>query len=313
MRKPEFDKAAGIGLQRDSKSSGLSNLSLYMTVVLIWGSTWLAIKFQLGVVPPAASIAWRFAIAGLTLLGYALWKGLPLRFGIREHMWLALESVSMFGFNYVGVYIAEEHLTSGLVAVVYSLMAFLNLAFMRLFYKAPILPRHAAGACLGIAGVVMVFWPEVSSISMTDAERLGLLYALGSVVIASLGTIVATRNQRAGMPIVQVHGWAMLYGAIAIAVYAVLTGDRLSFDWSLSYVLSLLYLALLGSVVAFDAYITLMGRIGAGRVGYASVAIPIVAVLLSTLFEDLQWQFAMVIGIGLCFAGNWLVLSPRRP
>ena len=312
MRKVEFDTAEGLGVGREDARASLSNLSLYTVIVLIWGSTWLAIKFQLGVVPPAASIAWRFGIAGLTLLGFALWKGLPLQFGTRQHLWLALEAVSMFGFNYVGVYIAEEHLTSGLVAVVFSLMAFLNLAFMRLFYASPILPRHAAGAFIGITGVAMVFWPEVSRLSVTGNELVGLLYALGSVIIASLGTIVATRNQRAGMPIVQVHGWAMLYGAIVVGLYAVLTGDRLSFDWSPSYVLSLLYLALLGSVVAFDAYVTLMGRIGAGRVGYTSVAIPIVAVLLSTLFEDLQWQFAMVVGIGLCLAGNWLVLSSRR-
>jgi drug/metabolite transporter (DMT)-like permease len=280
--------------------------------VLIWGSTWLAIKYQLGVVPPAVSIAWRFGIAGTVLLAYALWKRLPLRFSWRQHLWLVLEALSFFGINYIFVYLAEEHLTSGLVAVTFSLMAFLNLVLMRQFYRTPIPLRHAAGAIVGIVGVVLVFWPEVSQISAGADEVLGLSYAIAAVLIASLGNIVATRNQRAGMPIIQVHGWAMLYAAVAVAIYAGLAGNRFSFDWSVSYVLSLLYLALFGSALAFGAYVTLIGRIGLGRVGYTAIAVPVVALLLSTLFESLQWQFAMVIGIGLTLAGNWLVLSPRR-
>jgi drug/metabolite transporter (DMT)-like permease len=224
-----------------------------------------------------------------------------------------LEALSFFGINYIFVYMAEEHLTSGLVAVIFALLAFLNLVLMRLFYRTPIPPRHAAGAAIGIVGIVLVFWPEVARFSGAGGELLGLAYGIAAVLTASLGNIVATRNQRAGMPIVQGHGWAMLYAAVAVALYAVLTGDPLSFDWSPSYVASLLYLALFGSALAFGAYVTLMGRIGLGRVGYTAIAVPVVALLLSTLFENLQWRFEMVIGIVLCLAGNWLVLAPRKP
>jgi drug/metabolite transporter (DMT)-like permease len=281
--------------------------------VLIWGSTWLAITFQLGVVPPAVSIAWRFGIAGCVLLAYALWKGLPLRFGWRDHAWLLLEALTMFGANYVFVYMAEQNLTSGLVAVIFSLMAFFNLAFMRLFYGARIRLRDAAGAATGVTGIVLVFSPEVSSFSLTGNAVTGLLYALAAVTIASVGNIVSVRNQRAGLPIVQVHAWAMLYASIGVAFYALIMGERFAFDWSTPYVISLLYLALLGSAVAFGTYVTLMGRIGAGRAGYVSIAVPVVAVFISTLFEGLQWQSAMVIGVALCATGNWLVLSPERP
>jgi drug/metabolite transporter (DMT)-like permease len=299
--------------ESDAARGGLSTLGLYAVTVLIWGSTWLAITYQLGVVPPAVSIAWRFGIAGAVLLSYALWKGLPLRFGWRDHAWLLLEALTMFGVNYIFVYAAEQYLTSGLVAVTFSLMAFLNLAFMRLFYGTRIRLRDAAAAIIGITGIVLVFSPEVSRFSLAGSGSIGMLYALAAVSVASVGNIVSVRNQRARMPIVQVHAWAMLYAAVGVALYALIIGERFVFDWSYPYVVSLLYLALLGSAVAFGTYVTLMGRIGAGRAGYVSVAVPVVAVLVSTVFEGLQWQFAMVIGVALCATGNWLVLSPRRP
>ena len=280
--------------------------------MLIWGSTWLAIKYQLGVVPPAVSVMWRFVLAALMLLAFAKYKRLRLRFGPRDHIWLGLQGLSMFGINYVAVYLAEQYLPSGLVALIFSLMAFLNIVFMRLFFGTPIRSRDIVGAGIGITGVALVFWPEVAQFSASGNELIGLIYALGSTVVASLGTMVATRNHRAGLPVVQVNGWGMLYGAIFVALYAALDGDRLQFDWSYPYVVSLIYLALFGSVLAFGAYITLMGRIGAGRAGYASVAIPVVALMLSTLVEGLRWQIVMVTGIALCLAGNLLVLSRRK-
>jgi drug/metabolite transporter (DMT)-like permease len=311
LRKPDFDRLT-TPAAKVPVVPGLSNLNLYAVTVLIWGSTWLAIKFQLGIVPPAVSVVWRFVLAALILLAFAKYKHLPLRFAPRDHLWLALAGLSIFGINYVAVYRAEGFLPSGLVALVFSLTAFLNLVFMRLFYGAPIRPSAAIGACIGIAGVALVFWPEVAGFSASGNELSGLVYALGGTIIASLGNMVAMRNHRAGMPVVQVNAWGMLYGAIAVALYAALDGDRVVFDWSYPYVASLLYLALFGSVIAFGAYITLLGRIGAGRAGYASIAIPVVALLLSMLVEGLQWQLTMITGIALCLAGNLLVLSRRK-
>jgi drug/metabolite transporter (DMT)-like permease len=289
----------------------MSDLNLYAAAVLIWGSTWLAIKFQLGIVPPAVSIVWRFALSAVMLLIFAMWKGLKLRFSAREHFWIALVGLSMFGMNYVGVYVSEQYLASGLVAVIFSLMAFFNIVLMRVFYATPIRPAGLLGAVLGIAGVVLVFWPEVAKFSASGDGLRGLTYAVLAVAIASLGNIAATRTHRAGIPMISMSAWGMMYGTIFVAIYAVLTGDRFVFDTSLAYVASLLYLALFGSVIAFTAYLTLMGRIGAHRTGYSSVAIPIVALLLSTLFEHLQWQATMAAGIVLCLAGNLMVLRPK--
>jgi drug/metabolite transporter (DMT)-like permease len=286
----------------------MSDLALYACSVLIWGSTWLAIKFQLGTVPPAVSVAWRFATAALILMAYARLKRLPLRFDGRTHAWLALQGLLLFGINYVLVYLSEQSLTSGLVALIFSLIAFCNIAGMRVFFSVPVKPAALSGAILGVIGVALVFWPELANFSMSPARRVGVVLALISTVVASLGNMTATRNHRSRLPVVQANAWAMMYGAIFVAIYATMAGGRFVFDRSVPYIASLLYLALFGSVIAFVAYLTLLGRIGADRAGYAGVAIPIVALGLSTLFEDLHWDATMIGGIAICVAGNVLVL-----
>jgi drug/metabolite transporter (DMT)-like permease len=286
----------------------MSDLALYALSVLIWGSTWLAIKFQLGVVPPAVSVAWRFAAAALILMVYARLRRLPLRFDGGTHLWLALQGLLLFGINYVLVYLSEQSLTSGLVALIFSLVAFCNILGMRVFFSVPVKPAALGGAMLGVFGVALVFWPEVAHFSTSPARRTGVILALLSTVVASLGNMTATRNHHNQLPVIQGNAWAMMYGAIFVAIYAMLDGQRFVFDPSAPYIASLLYLALFGSVIAFVAYLTLMGRIGADRSGYTAVAIPVVALILSTLFEDLRWDAAMVGGIAMCAAGNVLVL-----
>jgi drug/metabolite transporter (DMT)-like permease len=286
----------------------MSDLALYAWAVLIWGSTWLAIKFQLGMVPPAVSVAWRFAAAALILMAYARLRRLSLRFDARTHVWLAVQGLLLFGINYVLVYLSEQTLASGLVALIFSLITFCNILGLRLFFSVPVKPVALGSAILGVIGVALVFWPELVNFSMSPERRNGAIFALIATVFASLGNMAATRSHRIGLPVIQANAWGMMYGAIFVAIYAGLDGEHFVFDGSVPYVLSLLYLALFGSVIAFVAYLTLLGRIGADRAGYTGVAIPIVALGLSTVFEDLHWDAAMVGGIAMCVAGNVLVL-----
>ena len=290
----------------------MSNLSLYGGSVLIWGSTWLAIKFQLGTVAPAVSVTWRFAAAATILLALALYRRMSLRFDVRTHVWLALQGLLLFGINYVLVYLSEQSLTSGLVAVTFSLIVLCNIGFLRLFFGVPMKANALAGAALGIAGVAILFWPDLVRLSLAGERGLGLAYCLLSTVFASLGNMAATRNHRHGIPVVAGNVWAMMYGAMFVAIYAGLTGQAFTFECSLPYVASLLYLALFGSVIAFVAYLTLLGRIGADRAGYSGVATPVVAMGLSTLFENLQWNAWILGGMALCLAGNVIVLGGGR-
>jgi len=286
----------------------MSTLNLYALATLIWGSTWLAITFQLGVVPPAVSVVWRFALSALILFAYALTRRLPLSFAARDHAWLAVQGFFMFGLSYVCVYISEQTLTSGLVAVVFSIIVFWNIIGTRLFFGTPVNPVTLFAAALGVAGVVLVFWTEIANFSTSGEAIGGLAFALIGTVAASLGNLAALRNQKNHIPMIQQMAWAMLYGTLFIATYAAASGNAFSFDWSISYVLSLVYLALFGSVLAFAYYLTLIKRIGVDRAGYVGVAIPIVALLLSTLFEDLRWDVFMVLGVLCCVAGNVLIL-----
>jgi len=285
---------------------------MFRVSVLIWGSTWLVIKFQLGVVPPMVSVVWRFALAAVMLLAFSLLQRRPLRFSARDHLWIALQGVLLFGINYAGVYLSEQYLTSGLVAVVFSIVVFMNAAGMWLFFSLPIRPATIVAALVGVAGVALVFWPEMLRFSNSGQQYRGVAFALGATAVASLGNMVATRIHRRALPVMQINAWSMLYGALFVAAIALASGQRFVFDVSWPYIASLIYLSLFGSALAFGAYLTLMRRIGADRASYTAIAIPVVALLLSTAFEQLRWQLATFFGVALCLAGNVLMLRRRR-
>ncbi|HEY4973911.1 MAG TPA: DMT family transporter [Steroidobacteraceae bacterium] len=179
----------------------MSNLALYTVAVLIWGSTWLVIKFQLGVVPPMVSVVWRFALAAVMLLAFSLLQRRPLRFSARDHLWIALQGVLLFGINYAGVYLSEQYLTSGLVAVVFSIVVFMNAAGMWLFFSMPVRPATIVAALVGVAGVALVFWPEMLRFSNSGQQYRGVAFALGATAVASLGNMVATRIHRRALPV----------------------------------------------------------------------------------------------------------------
>ena len=286
----------------------MSTLNLYVIATLIWGSTWLAITFQLGHVAPEVSVVWRFALAASVLFAFAHWRRLPLRFLPRDHLWIALQGFLMFGANYVCVYLSEQSLASGLVAVASSVIVFWNIIGMRVFFATAINPMTVLAAVLGVAGVVLVFLPDIANFSTSGPAMRGLMLALIGALTASLGSMAALRNQKHHMPIVSLIAWAMLYGTLFIAAYAALSGAAFTFEWSFRYVASLVYLALFGSVFAFAAYLTLLKRIGADRAGYIGAAVPMIALLLSTAFEGLRWEASMLTGVLLSFAGNVLIL-----
>lgn len=289
----------------------MNNLGLFLTSVFIWGSTWLAITFQLGQVAPEVSVAYRFALASALLFGWCGLKRLRLRYDWRAHGGFALQGGLLFGLNYVLVYFAEEQISSGLVALIFSTMVFLNIAATRVFFGTRIQRATVFGSLLGFGGVVLVLWPEFEHGTSRGSVLLGATLAGISTVSASLGNIVAARNQRRGLPVMQTNAYGMFYGAAFVALYALIVGRPFDFETSAAYVGSLLYLAFFGSVVAFGAYLTLVGRIGADRAGYAAAAIPIVAIVLSSLFEGLRWHPATFAGVALSVAGTVLVLRGK--
>jgi drug/metabolite transporter (DMT)-like permease len=289
----------------------LSNLQLFVAAVAIWGSTWLAITFQLGKVAPEASVTYRFLLASVLLFAYCLARRLPLRFPLRQHAWIALMGMLMFSVSYICVYYAEQHVVSGLVAVGYSASPMLGLLGMRVFFGTPMTRLLMLGSILGMVGIALVFWPEFAKLQGDRDTALGALYTIVAVLVSAFGSLVAQRNSRTGSPLWQSLAWGMLYGAIFSLAVTLAIGKPLDFQWTAPYVLSLLYLAVLGSILAFACYLTLLHNVGAARAGYIGVMVPIVALVISAAFEGFRWHALTWLGIAVSVAGNVIVLRRK--
>ncbi len=287
----------------------MSNGFLYLVTVLIWGSTWFAIEFQLGVVAPEVSIVYRFLLASAILLIWCKYKKLNLLFEVKYHAWFALLGLFLFCLNYILAYRAQVHITSALAAIVFSTMLWMNILLARLVFGTRATLKVVVGGVLGMVGIVVLFAPQVEALSLTDRTLFGSLLALAGAASASVGNIVSQAAQKRTLPVVATNTWAMFYGALFTATAALLQGHEFNFDATFTYIASLAYLALFGSVVAFGAYLTLIGRIGAHRAGYAMVMFPVVALVLSFAFEGLRLSPTIVVGTALVLLGNLLVLN----
>ena len=283
---------------------------LFAACVGIWGTTWIAITFQLGRVPPEASVAWRFGLASLLLAGVCRARGLALRFPLPVHALLALLGLTMFCASYLFVYHAETMLVSGLVALGYSASPLVNMAISRLVFGVALRGRVAAGGLLGLAGVALVFWPEVSRFQGGGTSALGAALTAGGVVSASVGNVFATMLERRGVNVWQKMAWGMGYGSAFCLLAAAASRQPLTFEWSVPYVASLLYLAVFGSMLAFAAFLTLLERAGAAQAGYVGVMIPMVALAISGVFEGFALGPLAGVGLAAAVAGNVLVLRP---
>lgn len=282
---------------------------LFAIATAIWGSTWLAIKFQLGVVPPEASVAYRFALAAVILAAWCHVRGRSLVFPARTHAWIAVQGATLFGLNYVGVYVAERYVTSGLVAVVFSTIVFMTPIGTRIAFGTPIATRVAIGATLGVGGVALLFLPELRAAGEGGDASLGIAYAFGATLIAAIGNLVTMRLQRDGVPVFTGTAWGMAYGALTAALVATLWGTDWTFEPTLPYMASLAYLAVFGSIAAFGAYFLLLKSVGPGPASFVGVSTPVIAMLLSTAFEGYGWTWIAAIGVVLAIAGNRLALG----
>lgn len=290
----------------------MSNAALYVMTVLVWGSTWFAIEFQLGVVAPEVSLVYRYAGASLLLFAWCRLRGKPLRFPLRSHGRFLLLGLLLFGINYIIAYRAQIYITSALTAIAFSTMVWMNIANARLFFGTVAGRRVLLGAGLGLIGIVTLFAPQIGELSFSDAVFTGSALAVLSAFIASLGNMASQASQKAKLPVVQSNAWGMFYGSLVNALIAVAGGHEFVIDWSAGYVVSLLYLTVFGSIVAFGAYLTLLGRIGAHKAGYAMVMFPVVALIISMLFEGLVFDLPTIAGTALVLAGNLLVLDRSR-
>jgi drug/metabolite transporter (DMT)-like permease len=288
------------------------DFALYTVVVLAWGFAWIGIHFQVGVVAPDVSVMWRFLFAGPVMLAIAAFRGDRLRYGLRDHAVFALLGFLLFSLNFLLYYHAAAVLPSGLLSTVFSLASFFNVWLGALFLGAPIDRRVVAGGLLGAIGVAALFYPQFAGHAFPRGALIALGFSLAGTLAFCFGNIVSATLSRRKIPVFAATGYAMLYGTAGLAVYAVLNGHAFTVEWTLPYLVGLAYLALVGSVVAFACYLTLLGRIGADRAAYVTVLGPVVALTISTVVENFQWTIIAAIGLAAVLLGNVLVLRPAK-
>lgn len=289
----------------------MKNILLYITTVLIWGSTWIAIKFQLGTVDPLVSTFYRFFIASMILMLFCYIRGLNMRFSFKDHLFLVPLGALLFSVNYWLVYVAEIYITSGVVAVAFSLLVFMNIVNGAIFLKTPITSQMIVGALIGIIGICFIFFIEIKSFDFSDKSVLGFCMCFLSVLMNSFANIISSRNSKKGLPIIQANAFGMTYGTLVLLLLIFLLKKDFTFSLSTSYIVSLFYLGVFGSILAFGCYLTLIGEIGADKAAYAWMLVPVVALIISSLFEGYVWSFQALVGLVLVSIGNYMALRKK--
>ena len=288
----------------------MNPILLFALVVFTWGTGPIAVSILVATADPEPLVGYRFAIAAAVLLGWCRARGLNLSFGARTHGFLAVQGVLLCSLNEMLWWGAVTRLeVSGLVPLALTLMTVMNAALGTLFLGLPFRRRVLGGAVMGIAGIAMVFWRELSAFDASSAGFVGLAFALAGAVLASFGSIAAARNQRAGIPVLEGAAISMAYGTVTTVLVALALGRDFAMTWTPAFAGAFAWATLATTVFGVTGYIVLIGRLGPDRAAYAHVVVPVVALGVSTVFEGYVWTPLAAAGIVLALAGNFMVLN----
>jgi len=285
---------------------------LYTLTVFVWSTSWLALKFQVGVVDPQVSLVWRFAPAALIMLAACLASGGRLAWPWRMHWRFAGLGLFLFSGNFLMFYYAANWLVSGLLSVIFSLASVINIALAVIVLGEPLRPRVVVGALFGLAGIGCLFGPEIANQDFGRGALIGLALGICGTTFFCIGNMISAANQRAGIPIISASAIGMVYGALFSTLIALAAGSAFIIEPTALYLGGLAWLIVFSTVIAFWAYLTLLGRIGTDRAGYATVVFPVVALIISTFVEGYQWSLIGLSGVALVAIGNTIILMRRR-
>lgn len=287
----------------------MTNTQLFAVVVLIWGSTWLAITFQFGEVDPILSVGFRFLFAAVMLGLYCRIKSLDLNLPAHLHVKMAVAGLCLYTLDYTLLYHAQQYIISAIVAVMSSCMVYINVVLRRILLKKPIRLEVLIGASFGMLGIALIFLPEFEKIKADQLLLIGIGFALMSFFFASFGNVISERILDHGTPVIQMNFWAMSYGVVAIFAVALFKGVEWHIPTAPSYYFSMFYLSVFGSVLAFGAYMKLVKQMGSDKSAYVVLVYPIVALILSTLFEGYVWHIEALIGVVVVLLGNGIAMG----
>ena len=288
------------------------NALLYISVILIWGTTWFAIYLQQGVVAVTVSIFYRFLLASLLLMAVLLLTRRLRKLALKDHLFCMAQGCCVFAFNFLCFYHAAAYISSGLESVIFSMSVLFNAVNGMLFFRQKLTPALVPASILGLVGIVTLFWHDLSAAHIAPDLLKGIGLSMLGTYGFSLGNMISTRHKQHGLDMLSTNAYAMGYGAAVMALLSLALGASFSVQWSASYLGSLIYLAVFGSVVAFAFYFTLVGRIGASQAAYSTLLFPLVALTVSTFYEGYQWHTNAVIGLCLILLGNLVMFYRPR-
>ncbi|MBI2790645.1 MAG: DMT family transporter [Gammaproteobacteria bacterium] len=286
---------------------------LYLSIILLWGFTWFAIKNQIGVVPIEISLIYRFAIAAIIIFVIMLIQRASFRFSLKQHAAMALLGSLLFSINFFFFYTAAHYLTSGLMAIILSTSVIMIMLNNLLFLKKPVSLKMFVGGIIGLSGLACIFWPELESFSLSDNTFLGLILSLIGAYSFAWANQVSTYCTRLSIPLISSTFYGMLYGIVLLNLFCLAMHINYAIDSSIAYVLSLSYLAIPGSVLGFLTYLGLVKRVGPEKAVYATLFFPLVALMVSTFFESFTWAYLDFVGIAMIILGNVLILTKPKP
>ena len=281
----------------------------YCIATLLWGTTWWVILSQIDGVPAELAIAHRFALAAAILWLYCRWRGLEMLVSWRQHCSLLTQGICLFAVNYWLFYTSELHLTSGLVAFSCILIIYFNALNAWWLLGQALRPSVLVGGAFGVVGMAMVFAPEFLALTLAREQVLALGMSALAAYLASWGNLLSGRHQAQGLGLIESNCWGMTYGALAMYAICLVSGAGIHMPTDTSFLFGLLYLSVFGTIFAFGTYLKLVAQIGADRAAYIFIAVPIVALLVSTLLEAYQWHWLNASGVALALLGNYLALK----
>ena len=289
----------------------MNNYILFLITLFCWSPTWYLIKFQLGYVDPLVSVFYRFLIAAIIIFIYLVIKNKNLKFSINHHFWFLFFGTCLYSINYVFFYLSNTYLISAFPAIVFSTVVIMNILGETFYFKKKPSLKTLIGATIGMIGIIIIFNDEIFNFSLTEGTHIGLFLALIGTFCASTGNMVYQRNLNNNFPVIQTIAYAMLYWALVTLMATQVRGAELLFENSISYISSLLYLAIFCSIFAFVSYLKLLEKVGPGRAGYVGVVMPVLALIISTIFEKLEWQIDLIIGLPILIIGAILVINQK--
>jgi drug/metabolite transporter (DMT)-like permease len=290
---------------------GWADIASLAVCTIIWSTTWRAIKLQLGGPPAMESVVYRFALASALLFLCGLASRRSVRLTGRQHLEALAQGLTGFSLQYSLVYLAEERVSSGATAVIFAGIPFVNLLLFHLFRGQRTGPAAWIAAALGLIGVAILSLSQASGGAAAIGAATGVAMALVGVLCAGLGNLFADRAHAAGSALIPSTAWAMAYGAGLLAIYVTLTGHAWSFEPSVRYVGSLVYLAAFGSVIAFLAYYGLARRRGYALASYVAALTPPAAMAISSVTEGARWGPGALAGLGLVLVGQAILIRRK--